>query len=480
VPAGELEAFRRFCAEELTTDLGAPLLIEPWQEAIVGPFLDGCRENIAVTPKKNGKSSLVGALSLYALCSLPDCSIAVVASARDQAQYVLDQARLYIRRNPRLRERLRVVERAIHHRTLGGKMVVRAADSDSLDGWLGDVAVCDELGRWQTFENLYLLRDGLGPRGGRLLGISTPAASTDSPLGQMRARAHDLPGFGRDGCHNRVRTANFSFNEWCIAPDDDFNDLELVKRANPLSSMTLEELRLRRESSPDWMWRRFACGQWDVLGEESAISPADWGQCAEPGVEIPAGAERVKVGVDIGYVRDCFAAVPAWRRDDGVIQLDAARVLVPPGDGTSLDIEDMVDVLHAAAGRWPGCAFVFDPMYGGQQLLQRLEREIPTSECIAYPQAPAKMSAASMGFAEMVSTHQLTHPAQAELTEHVLAAAPRFVGGERWRLAKPPGRRQVFIDAAVAAAMAADVAAADTGPARSVYEERFGLVEQSG
>ena len=173
--AADLVAFKRFCAEELTTDLGESLRIEPFQEEIVGPFLEGCRTNIAVVGKKNGKTSLVGALGLFVLCSTPDCSIAVVASARDQAQYILDQARLYIRRNARLRERLRVVERAIHHRTLGGKMLVRASDSDTLDGWIGDVAFCDELGRWQSFENLYLLRDGLGPRHGRLLGISTAA-----------------------------------------------------------------------------------------------------------------------------------------------------------------------------------------------------------------------------------------------------------------------------------------------------------------
>jgi hypothetical protein len=48
----ELEAFRRFCAEELTTDLGDPLEIESWQEQIVAPFLDGCRTNIAIVARR--------------------------------------------------------------------------------------------------------------------------------------------------------------------------------------------------------------------------------------------------------------------------------------------------------------------------------------------------------------------------------------------------------------------------------------------
>ena len=84
-------------------------------------------------------------------------------------------------------------------------MLVRASDSDSLDGWIGDGAICDELGAGRA-ENLYLLRDGLGPRRARLLGISTAGAELESPLGEMRTEAHALPGFRRDGCRNHVRT----------------------------------------------------------------------------------------------------------------------------------------------------------------------------------------------------------------------------------------------------------------------------------
>ena len=218
-----------------------------------------------------------------------------------------------------------------------------------------------------------------------------------------------------------------------------------------------------------WQWQRFTCGLW-VAGEESAISPSDWAACAEAGIEIPSGAERVVIGVDLGYTRDCTAFVPAWRSPDDLIVLDQARILVPPGDGTSIDIEDMMEVCHAAAERWPGCVFAFDEQYGGQQLLQRLEREIPTSEHIAFPQDPRKMAGASMGFAELISTRKLRHPDQHELTEHVLAAAARFVG-ERWQFVKPPGRRHVWIDAAVAAAMACNVVETDPGPQRSQYDQ---------
>jgi hypothetical protein len=156
----------------------------------------------------------------------------------------------------------------------------------------------------------------------------------------------------------------------------------------------------------------------------------------------------------------------------GLIVLDQARILIPPGDGTSLDIEDMVETCHAAGERWPGCVFAFDERYGGMQLLQRVEREIPTSRHIAYPQDPRRMSGASMAFAELISTRKLRHADQRELTEHVLAAAARFVG-EHWRFVNPPGRQTAWIDAAVAAAMACDLCAADEAPRMSVYEQRY-------
>jgi len=218
-----------------------------------------------------------------------------------------------------------------------------------------------------------------------------------------------------------------------------------------------------------WQWKRFTCSLW-VLGEDSAINGKEWAACADPQSEIPAGAEGVVVGGDLGYTRDCSAFVAAWRNPEGLIILDDPVILEPPGDGTSIDVEDMVAVCQEFAERYPGCAFAFDEQYGGQQLLQRLEREIPQSEHIAYPQIPTRLCGAAMGFAELVSTRKLRHPDHPGLTDHVLAAAARFVG-ERWRFVKARGSGK-WIDACVAAAIAAELAD-EAQPSASVYEDRF-------
>jgi hypothetical protein len=120
-----------------------------------------------------------------------------------------------------------------------------------------------------------------------------------------------------------------------------------------------------------------------VAGEESAISPKEWAACAAEPPVIPSGAADVVIGGDLGYTRDCTAFVAAWRNTEGLIVLDDPVILQPPGDGTSIDIEDMVACCHDYAERYPRCAFTFDEKYGGQQLLRRLEKEIPESEFLS-------------------------------------------------------------------------------------------------
>lgn len=475
----ELEAFCRFCRDALTTEQNRPLVIEPFQRQILTDVFDGCRETIVIVSKKNGKTSLFAALALWHLMAEPFADVAILAASRDQAGKLLQQLTGYIKRNPSLRERLRITQRVVHCDVTSGKVAVLAADADTLDGWGGSLALVDELARHKSEENFGLLRDGLGPRDGRLVAFSTAGDDEESALGRLRAAAHGMAGFELDPAnpkHKHVRADGFAWHEWSLDPGDDADDLALVALANPAGWLGADELRARYDSPSmqPWQWKRFTCGLW-VLGEDSAISPKEWERCADPELQIPAGGEGVVVGGDLGYTRDCTAFVAAWRDPEGLILLDDPVILEPPGDGTSIDVEDMVGACHEYAQRYPGCSFAFDEKYGGQQLLQRLEREIPNSEHVAYPQDPSKMCGASMGFAELVSTRKLRHPDHPQLTDHVLAAAARFVG-ERWRFVKPKGKRKKWIDGAIAASIAADWAASRKPKRKSVYETRNLLV----
>ncbi len=231
------------------------------------------------------------------------------------------------------------------------------------------------------------------------------------------------------------------------------NDLDLVLEANPASWIDRAELERRRSASMvDFEWRRFSCGQWS-MGESSAISPVEWAACGQPGLEIPAGAGGVRIGVDVAYKHDTTALVAVWKpgRED-IIEVHPPIVLTPPEDGTSLPIGDILGACVAYGDRWPKCTFVVDPQASGEFVAQRIDAEIPGVTVATHSQAHGPMCLASERLAGRIATGRIVHPADPTLSAHVLAAGVRTVD-TRWRFTKPRGSA-LPIDACIALAMA--------------------------
>lgn len=449
----ELADFQKFC-RELTLSQGRPMRLEPFQRRMLADYFDGCRETLILVPKKQGKTTLLAALSIYHLLSTPDAAVYVAAASRDQATILFDQARGFIARSETLRAQLvvRAGYRELWTSDGTGKLRVLAAGVDTVDGVLPTLALVDELHRHKSSELYGVLADGLGPRNGRIVTISTAGDSEDSPLGRLRQRAYELPGLERDGAYRHVRAADFSMHEWALDPDEDRDDLEVVKRANPASWQTIPELR-RRKDSPSmtsWRWARFACGVW-LAGEDGAIAPDEWASCAEPGLEIPAGAAGVIAGLDLAWRSDTTALSPVWRDGERIV-CGKPTVIRPPDDGTSIDAREVWSAIESAAARWPELTICADPNAGAPELLQRIERELPHVTLAEHPQAPHTMALAAGRLQELIATGRLRHPDDPELTAHVLAAVPSPVG-EQYRL-KKASRHGRPIDAAIAVAMA--------------------------
>lgn len=454
----ELDLFAEFAEAHLRLESGAPLVVEDFQRTILTDFFEGATESLILIPKKNGKSTLIAALALFHLATTPDAETVVVAASRDQAGVLFGQSAGFVRRSSWLRKRMRPTLRELRSRTDAGRVRVLAADANTADGVIPSLAIVDELGRHKSAELYSVLRDGLGPRNGQLLAISTAGDDEDSPLGLMRAQAHQMKDQRRDGCYRYARSEDKSFvlHEWALSPEDDRDDLRLVKSANPASWQTEEALRRRFESPSmtSWAWARFACGVW-LVGQDSAIAPKEWAACEVTGCEIPADQDGVIVGIDLGWKWDTTAMVPIARMGE-VVRVHKPTVLVPPQDGTSLDAEEVFDAAAAMRERWPDCTFVLDPEAGGEQLAQRIDRELG-GELLTHSQRNRPMSAASQILSEQIAAEMLEHPGDEELTRHVLAASAKFVG-TGWRLVK---RRKspLPIDASVALAMALRVLA---------------------
>ena len=462
----ELDAFSRFCERTLAAEDGRPFMLEPFQREILEDFFGDASELVVLLPKKNGKSSLLAALALFHLLSTPFAEVIAVAASRDQAGIMLRQVVGFVRRSPALKARLQVKQREIVSEATGGRIRVLASDVDTVDGQLPTLALVDELHRHRSPELYGLLRDGLGPRQGRLVAISTAGSDETSPLGRLRSRAHTLPGVRHAGAHRHVIAGTFAFHEWALEPDADTDDLALVLTANPASWVNLAELERRRTASMRaWQWRRFTCGIW-AHGEDAAISDKEWRACADPTVVVPDGAQGVHIGVDLGWKHDKTALVPVWRPDEsGPVLVARPVILSAPGDGTSTSVEDVFAACATMAERWPKCVFVLDPLAGGEHLAQRIDAELPRVTVSTHSQSHSAMCLASARLSEAIAEGRLRHPDDSELSAHVLAAAVRQVG-EQWRLAKQKGR-DAPIDAAIALAMAHSALIGDGKPKRS-------------
>lgn len=433
---------------------------------MLADYFAGATETLILIPKKNGKTTLLAALALAALISTRDAEIVVAASSRDQATILFDQAFGFIGRSERLQERMVVRRgfREIRSRRDRGRIRVLASDVDTADGVIPTLALVDELHRMRDDGALYgVFRDGLGPRHGRMITISTAGDDDDTPLGKMRKAALEQTVVEREDAYTYARSGDggFVMHEWALNADDDLQDLELVKRANPASWQTLEALKRRRDSpsTQPWQWARFAAGVW-VAGEDSAISPVDWARCAEPGLEIPDGAD-VFVGLDLGWKWDTTAAVPVWHDADGDrLVVGHPAILEPPRDGSSLEEEQIEAAIFAMRERWRIRAIIFDRNAGGQQLAQRLERRHRMT-VVDHSQDPAPMALAAERLSAAVRSGELRHPDDPALTRHVLSAVAKATTGEKWRLVKSRSRRGGFgkpIDAAIGLAMAVSVA----------------------
>lgn len=461
-----LADFADFCGS-LALENGKPMVLEPFQHTILADYFAGVRETVVLIPKKNGKTSLLAALALHHMLATDDPYVPVVAASVKQAKVMFNQARGLIARSPAIKDKFRVLNGYREIRKIDpddpdnpkrwvGLLDVLAADEDTADGAIPTLACVDELHRQKSSGLYAVLRDGLGARDGRMLTISTAGDDLGTPLGQIRNAAHALPGLEHTDAHRYARTDDFAFHEWALEAGDDVEDFDIVKRANPASWQTPQELRRRKTpTTKPWEHARFACGIW-MVGEGTAISEKEWRSCADVKAVIPGGADNVYIGVDIGRRRDCTAVVAIWRPEPGTpTRVDPVAVIEPPGDGTATPEDDIWEAFEDACERWPEATFVIDPKLGGDIFAERLEREFPHARVAVFDQVPGNLTRMARRLSDAISEQRIAHPDDERLNAHVLAAGARQVG-EQWRFAKQR-HKEMPIDALIALAMAFDV-----------------------
>ena len=450
----DLAVFDRFCAA-IELEQGGPMELEPFQQRILTDYFHGARETLVLLPKKNGKSTLLAALALFHLLTTPDAECVIAAASREQAMILFDAAVGFIRRSPGLGRRLKTQGgyRQIRNLKDSGRIRVLAADVDTADGVRPTLALVDELHRHRSADLYGVFRDGIGPRGGQMITISTAGDNEGSPFGLMRTDARQLPDQRRDGAYLRARTQDrgYVLHEWALDRDADVDNLDLVKQANPASWQTVDRLR-ERHDSPSMLphqWLRFACGIW-ASQDAWWITGEDWATLETTDTIEPG--DKVTIGFDGSRVSDATALI-VCRLEDGLLQ--PAGVWEQPrhdNAGWEVPAGEVDAALADTMNRFKVVRGYFDPpLY--QTEIDGWAREYGEQAVMRYHTSKARMMQAVERFRTDVAGQKIRHAGDSRLTRHVLNAQVRETRGGYW-LAKSRPSSPDKIDAAVAAVLA--------------------------
>jgi phage terminase large subunit-like protein len=457
--------FARFC-RLLRLDSGRQMRLERFQRTILGDYFRGVTETVAIIPKKNGKTTMLSALALYHLTKTEQAECVIAAASRDQARILFSQAAKMVNASD-LASEFDVKGGYMHIRYRGQKdclIRVLSADASTGDGVIPTLALVDELHRHKSAELYGVFRDGLGPRNGQMITISTAGADPESPLGLIREQAYDH-GMTRRGPYRQATSPDGSFvlHEWALEESDDLDDMRVVAGANPASWQTPATLA-RRKNSPSmtpWRWKRFACGIW-TDAEEPWINEAEWQAC-QGEVNLNA-AEHWTVGVDIGQVFDSSAVVVVGLVGD---KLHVGCRIWAPEPNKPIRIEQVEDHLVALANTGRVREVGFDPMRFNRSAEVLEERGL---SMIEFPQTHTRMVPASNALYDLIREGRIVHDGDRQLWKHVMAgvAAETDAG---WRISKKKSRAK--IDALIALAIACDLAMRLQDTRESVYEQRY-------
>jgi hypothetical protein len=447
-------------------DTGEHWVLEEFQSRFVEDLFAGTPECWLVLPEGNGKTTLVAGLALYHCQHKLTANVPVAAASREQAEIMYRQAEGFVIRTPWLQPLFRCLPgyRRINCEAMGSRIQVFAADDRTGDGVIPTLCITDELHRHSDLRLYRTWRGKLEKRHGQIVAIST-AGEPGGEFEESRERIRQSAAISeRTETFLRASSPNLVLHEWAVPEQGDVEDLELVKRANPFSGVTLEQLQ-RKKDSPTMTighWRRFVCNL-PTRGDKAAIQETEW-EVAKAEEAIPAG-ESVWIGLDVGWKWDTTAIVPIWVRDADFRLLGPAAVLTPPRDGTSLDPDLIKRALAEIHGRNPIHTVVVD-VVRAQELPLWIETELG-ARIVDRPQSQPMAVLDYERFMEALRNGWLKHSGDRNLTRHALNAIARVLPDGRARFDRSSSTReggeqdQRVIDALTAAAQVHSAAAAD-------------------
>lgn len=184
-----LEFAENYCHHSKGKWGGQPVVLELWEKALLAVifgFVDiegrrKYREALLIVGKKNGKSLLGSIVGNYTLIAdgEPGPEIYAVATKKDQAKIIWNEARRMVRKSPALARRIKTLTHEMSSEEFNdGVFKALASDSDTLDGLNVHCVLMDEIHQWKQGKALFdIMADGTSAREQPLVFITSTAGT---------------------------------------------------------------------------------------------------------------------------------------------------------------------------------------------------------------------------------------------------------------------------------------------------------------
>jgi len=472
---------------------GQPFLLQPWQRQVFREIFNTVDERgvrvirtyYVSVPRKNGKTETAAALALYMLLSEgePGALIVCAAKSRDQARLVFDAAEVMVLQNPELRSQVKILRRSMEYK--GRFLRTLSYDNKIAMGLNPSTVICDELHVWESDAGREFFEALVSAQGARkqplCFIITTAGSDKNSICWDIDQRAQQLangdlvdPSFG-----SYIRRAD---------PDEDWNDPEVWKRANPNYGVSvypgfLESKAREAQQAPVFTnaFRRFYLNQW-TESESKYINDADWDACDFP---VDPGELRGRDcygGLDLSNTTDLSSFVlvfpprepeerhqvlpffwlpqenihPRVQRDHVKYDLWAETGLLFATPGNVIDHRAIVAKILELSEEYHIREVAFD-RWGSVQVSTQLQGE--GIEMVQMGQGFASMNSPTKQLLGMVLSKQIAHGGHPVLSWNVANLSVETDAAGNLKPSKNSSREK--IDGAVALIMALDCCAAN-------------------
>lgn len=230
---------------------GKPFMLEPWQQFIVANLTgwyrrDGYRRftNAYIeVARKNGKTALSAALSLYYLIADGEsgAEVDLAANSREQAKIAYEYCDKFSKGLDPKQKDLTVLRNTIRFDRTASSIKVFSADTSRLDGFNASVGLIDEFHSAKTTAVRDVIKSSQGMRANPLLLTITSAGFDRSlPCYQLRTVCGEiLAGLKEDD-------SMFALI-YCLDDGDDWKDPAVWAKANPNLGVTVLEKYLQEQ-----------------------------------------------------------------------------------------------------------------------------------------------------------------------------------------------------------------------------------------